>query len=138
MSRENVEIVRRLYDEWGEGRFDTALHLFDPDVEYTRSGTEYGLTALGLTGEWRGLEAMTRAALEWIQTFDRLRVQAERFIEAGDSVVVFTRHSGNAKESGLPIEAQFADVLTLRDGLVVRLDQYRDREEALEAVGLRE
>jgi ketosteroid isomerase-like protein len=137
MSRENVEVVRRLYDEWGEGRFGTALHLFDPGVEYTRSGIGEG-SALGLTGEWRGLEAMTRAALEWIQTFDRLRVQAERFIEAGDSVVIFTRHRGNAKESGLPIEAEFADVLTLRDGLVVRLDQYRDRDEALEAVGLRE
>ena len=137
MSRENVEIVRRIYAESAEGRFLTCLHLFHPEVEYARSGVGEG-SALGLAGKWSGREAMVRAAWEWVQTFDLLRVQAERFFEAGDSVVVFTRHTGKAKVSGLPIDAEFADVLTLREGLVVRMNQYRERADALEAVGLAE
>jgi ketosteroid isomerase-like protein len=135
MSQHDVEIVREIYDEWAEGRFSAHLHLFDPDVEYTRSSADEGNV---LVGEWHGFEAMTKASIEWVETFDFLRIEAERFTDAGDSVLVFTRHTGQAKGSGLPTEGEFADVWTLRDGRVVRLDQYRERTTALEALGLRE
>jgi ketosteroid isomerase-like protein len=138
MSQENVEIVQAIYAEAAEGRFGTSLHLFHPDVEYSRSASGGGSTVVGLSGTARGVEAMVKAGLEWLETFDRLRVQAERFIEVGDSVVVFVRHTGNAKASGLPIEGEFADVLTLREGRVIRFAQYRDRADALEAAGLSE
>jgi ketosteroid isomerase-like protein len=137
MSQENVEVVRRIYAETAEGRLTTCLHLFHPEVEYSRQGLAEG-GGVGLDGTWHGREAMVRAAWEWVQTFELLRVQAERFIDAGDAVVVFTRQSGKAKASGFPFEADFADVMHLRDGLVVRMTQYRTREAALEAVGLRE
>ena len=136
MSQENVEIVQAMYAEAAEGRFGTSLHLFHPDVEYSRSVS--GASATGLSGTWHGVEAMVKAGMEWLQTFDRLHVEAERFIDAGDSVVVLVRHKGQGKASGIPIEGEFADVLTLKDGLVVRFAQYRDRTEALEAVGLSE
>ena len=136
MERGNVEVVRAIYDEAAEGRLATCLHLFHPEVEYTRAPSGEG--DMGLSGTWRGIEAMVRAAMEWAQTFDVLRVEAERFIEVGDSVVVFTRHRGTAKMSGVPIDAEIADVLTLRDGLIVRAAQFRTRSEALEAVGLTE
>jgi ketosteroid isomerase-like protein len=135
MSQENVEIVRQMYDEWAEGRLGAGLHLFHPDVVYTRQGGGMGI---GMTLECRGVGELVRASGEWIETFEFLRVRAERFIDCGDAVLVFTRHSGNAKVSGLPIEAECGDVLTFRDGLVVRFDQYRTRSGALEAVGLRE
>ncbi|MGI8460564.1 MAG: nuclear transport factor 2 family protein [Solirubrobacterales bacterium] len=138
MSQENLEIVQAIYAETAEGRFGTSLHLFHPDVEYSRSASGEGGTAVDMSTTARGLEAMVMATFDWIQTFDRLRVQAERFIEAGDSIVVFVRHTGNAKASGLPIEAEFADVMTLREGRVIRFDQYRDRAEALKAAGLSE
>ena len=133
MSQQNVELVREIYTEAAEGRLTTCLHLFHPDVEYNRVGS-----GVGLAGTWRGVEAMVQKASEWALTFERLRVQAERFIEAGDAVVVFTRQAGKAKASGVSIDGEFADVMTLREGRVVRFDQYQDREEALEAVGLRE
>ena len=133
MSQKNVEIVREIYKEAAEGRLTSCLHLFHPDVEYRRVGS-----GVGLPGTWRGVEAMVRAASEWVLTFELLRVEAERFIEAGDAVVVFTRQTGKAKASGVPVDGEFADVMTLREGRVVRFDQYEDREEALEAVGLRE
>ena len=133
MSRENVEIVREICREAAEGRLTSCLHLFHPDVEYSRFGR-----GVGLAGTWRGVEAMVRAASEWALTFDLLRVQAERFIEAGDAVVVFTRQTGNSKASGVPVDGAFTDVMTLREGRVVRFDQYLDRAAALRAVGLPE
>jgi ketosteroid isomerase-like protein len=134
MSRENVEVARALYNEFSEGRFWTSKHLIDPDVEYERKRK----TADMMTGEWRGLEAMGAALLEWLEAVEDLRIEAERYIDTGgDSVVVFTRHRALTK-AGVPIDEEFADVLTVREGRIVRLHTYRHRSEALEAVGLRE
>ena len=138
MSQENLDVVQAIYTEAAEGRFGTTLNSFHPDVEYSRSASGGGTGVVGMSETARGVKAMGKAALEWLQTFDQLRVQAERFIEVGDSVVVFVRHTGNAKASGLPMEGEFADVMTLRQGRVIRFEQYRDRAEALEAAGLSE
>ncbi len=79
-----------------------------------------------------------KAAFEWIQTFDQLRVHAERFIKSRRLRSGFVRHTGNAKASGLTIEEEFADVMTLREGRIIRFEQYRDRDDALDAAGVSE
>jgi ketosteroid isomerase-like protein len=107
MSQENVEIARALYDEFAEGKLWTREYLFDPDVEYERRSK----TADLMTGTWRGLEAMGAALLDWLEAAEDLRIEAERYIDTeSDSVVVFTRHRGVAKTSGVPIDEEFADV----------------------------
>ena len=134
MSQENVEVARALYSEFSEGRFGTSEHLFDPDVEYERKRKSADV----MSGKWRGLEAMGAAVREWLEAVEDLRIEAERYIDTGgDSVVVFTRHRA-LTNSGVPIDEEFADVLTVREGRIVRLHTYRHRSEALEAVGLRE
>jgi ketosteroid isomerase-like protein len=46
------------------------------------------------------------------------------------------RMKATGVSSGVAVERQDAMVLTVRDGKVVRLDYYNNRDEALEAVGL--
>src|SRR5690242_6181544 len=53
-SQENVEIVRRVYEQWARGDF-SGTDFLDPDVVYSRIGTE----TPGLERVWRGLEAMS-------------------------------------------------------------------------------
>jgi ketosteroid isomerase-like protein len=43
-----------------------------------------------------------------------------------------------AQASGVPLTEAFAIVSTLKDGMVIRHQEYFDHVEALEAVGLRE
>jgi ketosteroid isomerase-like protein len=58
----------------------------------------------------------------------------EEFVDLGDSVVVTVRLRGRGRGSGVEIDALFYDVYTLRDGKIVRMDQFTERSEALEAV----
>jgi ketosteroid isomerase-like protein len=51
----------------------------------------------------------------------------------GDQVYAVISLVGTAKTGGAPIEAQFFDVFTLRNGRIVRLEEYTDRDKALEA-----
>lgn len=76
------------------------------------------------------LVAMLRDAwAEW-------RFEPERFIEAGDQVVVFVRVVAEGSASEVPIELPDAHVVTIRDRRLTSTCVYRDREEALDAVGL--
>lgn len=45
------------------------------------------------------------------------------------------RLQGRGRGSGAEIDARFYDVYTLRDGRIVRMDQFTKHSEALEAVG---
>jgi hypothetical protein len=53
-------------------------------------------------------------------------------------VLVFVRLRGCARASGVPIDAPFAHVISFRGKLIERWHAFADRDEALEAVGLRE
>ena len=68
----------------------------------------------------------------------RVAVRAERFLDAGDQVVVFARIVGRGKASGAPFELETTPVWTIRAGRAMSVHAYRDRSQALEAAGLRE
>jgi ketosteroid isomerase-like protein len=52
-------------------------------------------------------------------------------------VVSLILQRGKGRSSGLAMEMKTAQVATLRDGKVTRIDNYENRAEALEAAGLR-
>jgi ketosteroid isomerase-like protein len=56
----------------------------------------------------------------------------------GDQVVVFFRLVGTARTSGAPVDERVTSVFHLRAGRLQRMVVYRDRDEALEAAGLRQ
>jgi hypothetical protein len=85
---------------------------------------------------------LPRVGPEWERLIDEIWIdwgfEAERFFDAGDQVAVFVRTSGTAKQSGAPVEIAVVHVLTLNDGRVTRTQVFLNRQEALEAAGLRE
>jgi ketosteroid isomerase-like protein len=108
---------------------------FAPDIEFERIGAE----GAGGAGSWHGLEAMLGTFFDYAPAFDNLRIDPERFTDLGDGrVLVLSRHGAVGATSGLPYEKDIADLLTLRDGQIVRWRSYWRRQEALEAVGLSE
>jgi len=66
------------------------------------------------------------------------RFEPERFIDAGDRVVVSMRVVARGRASGAPIERTSTQVVAVRDGRMTLTRVYRDRSEALKAVGLAE
>ena len=70
------------------------------------------------------------------EAWEELRLEAEEFIDAGDSVVVLLHEFRRGKGSGVEMETDTAVVYEVHNGRVVRLQGYMDRAEALEAAGL--
>jgi ketosteroid isomerase-like protein len=121
MSRENVEIVQRAIDALNRRDLDAAFRYLDPEIEMDRS-------------RFRGLEAGVyreepAARGFWITPLE--------FIEAGDHVIV-PNSTLLCGRGGIEGVARSAPVVTVRSGRIVAWTLYREKAEALEAVGLRE
>jgi ketosteroid isomerase-like protein len=132
MSEENVERLRRSYEAFNvTGELD--LDLWATDIEYIQ-------TAYVGAGEtvFRGREAVVQAVGELTDAFEGLRVEPERFFDLGDRVLAFVRLRGRSRRSGVPVDASFAHVATFRRSEITHWRAYAHREEALEAVGLRD
>lgn len=58
-------------------------------------------------------------------------------LEAGSRVVIFFRDRGIGRSSGVETEISYASVWDFREGNVVRMKNFLDRDEALRYGGLR-
>jgi ketosteroid isomerase-like protein len=132
MSQENVEGVRRGYDAWNRGDLETFLQMFDPDVELQLP--EGGLNV----GVRRGRQAIKELLQGFLEVWDDLRAEPERFFESGDQIIAFVRVHGRGKGSGVEVETRPAHLATVRSSKVVRLVIYPERARALETLGLSE
>jgi ketosteroid isomerase-like protein len=127
MSQENVEIVRRA---WQAPDVESLFRLYDPEIVWE---SHFG----PISGAYHGHEGVRQFFREWMEPLESFHVQAESFIDAGDSVVVATRVSARGK-SGAEGEMPQAMVYKLRNERVIRVDIFETESEALAAVGLSE
>ena len=130
MSQENVEIVRRLYDAFNQGNVALALEPADPDVEWIPPEED-------LSGPVRGRENIQQFIEEQLETY-KFELYPEEFFEKEDQVLAFIHVKGRGNISGAEFDIRIAHIWTVRDGRLVRGQAYAKRDEALEAVGLKE
>jgi ketosteroid isomerase-like protein len=133
MSKENVELVRKLLRVYNERSFDENVDLIDPQIVWDLSRVE-----LPDGSSYTGPLELSGFVETWQEGFDSEHVEAEDIRDAGDQVVVLVRHRGRGRLSRIEVDQTFAMVWTLRDGRAVRMVLYPTRAEALEAVGLAE
>jgi ketosteroid isomerase-like protein len=139
MSEENVEIVRRVFEE-----FQAGMERGDPgalfDSEAVADDYEWIVDApLDGRSVWRGREGFVEFVRTWTEEFEDWSIQVERWIDAGDDrVVALTHQSATGKASGAPVELNLGQVYELQDGRIARVRNYLGHAEALEAAGLSE
>jgi ketosteroid isomerase-like protein len=129
MSEENVEVVRSISAHWARGDY-ASVDWADPDIELVGAD---GTVA-------RGINELGKTWAEFLEAWDDFATVAEEIVDAGDDrVLVWVRFRGRGRGSGTPV-ADFsgAQVFTLREGKVVRLELFTNRAKALEAAGLSE
>ena len=138
MSEENVEIVRRLYAE-GDLLKATTEQIDRVFRELLDEQFELHLPPDYPEGEmvFRRREGFDQYIAMLGETWDEWHFEPQRFLDAGDRVVVFARIVGKGGTSKVPVELEIAHVWTIHAGRATSLQAYRDRSEALEAAGLR-
>jgi len=126
MSDENVETVRSSLDAIDRGDAETALSFFSEDVVFEPlvAGPYYGHA--GVVAQW----------MAFFEEFDDYWFEADELIDAGEEVVLYWRHGGIGKASGIRVENEGGSVFTFKDGKISRVRVYADRAESLKVAGL--
>jgi ketosteroid isomerase-like protein len=124
MSQENVEIVRGFL----VAHLDELLAYVDPDIVWNPVEESSA----------QGPEAVRASTERWKGEWDDYELIPEEFVDMGDRVVATVRFRARGRGSGIDVAARLYDVFTLRDGKIVRMDQFADQYEALEAARLRD
>ena len=92
----------------------------------------------GVIGErFEGEEGARRFYDDWFATFATMHVAVEEALEADERLVILHKLIGTGRESGAPVELLGAAIYSFRDHKISRAEFYYDRDEALEAAGLR-
>jgi ketosteroid isomerase-like protein len=133
MSRENLEVVRRIYAEWETGNFQAALPLLDQHVTFETWLPGSGVVVV------QGLDELASFMRDWFDQWRDYRVTGKELRAVGtDHVFVSGRQAATGRHSGVDVDSPAFGVWTFRAGKVVRLLIHSDRDAALEAAGLSE
>ena len=135
MSEENVEldrqnrdleVLRDVYSHWERGDF-TYSEVFAEDYVWK------AVDAIE-SGEYAGFGEVSPAWRTWLQAWDGFSIEAEEMIAGSDGrYVVMQLFRGKGKASGLESEERSACVVTMRDGLIARMEGFWDRDAAFQA-----
>ncbi len=130
MSLKHADAIRAIYERWAEGDFRAGAELYDPQVVFIQR------PEFPDSGTYIGPDEVARYMRGFLEAWTKVTIAAEEIIEAGDSVVVRVIQRGLGSVSGTETELRYFHVWTFRGDRVVRWENFRERREALAAVGL--
>jgi ketosteroid isomerase-like protein len=133
MSQENVELVREATDAVNRLDMDALVALLAPDVVWEENPELPGLREV-----YRGRAEVRAWAEEVFEVVEDPHSEFEQITELSDDRV-FTENlvTGRGKGSGVPVELRYWSVLWVAGGKIARRQVFWNRDEALEAAGLR-
>jgi ketosteroid isomerase-like protein len=131
MSPENVELVRRLYED---GALDRHYHLlraaFDPEVVYVNPPDAVD------AGTRRGVADVVTALENLGRSFATTEHELHEVFDAGDAVVARVTFHARGRDSGALLAQEEAHTWTFRGARIISFEWGRDLPAALAAVGL--
>jgi ketosteroid isomerase-like protein len=132
MSQENVEIVRRGADSFNRRDMTAILADLDQDAEWVEDQRYPGAET------FRGPSGVERSIRKWWDAWGEIEMALDETIDLGHRVVLAGRVRARGHDSEVTVEAPFGGVYEFRAGKVFRVRILGSRDQALEAVGLRE
>ena len=130
---DNVKLVEAAYEGFARGDIQPLVDIMDETIEWHEA--EHFPYWRG--GPFVGPQAVLEDVMGRLpQDFDGFRVDVQRIVGCGDTVLSEVRYRATVKSNGKPLDAQGAHVWDFRDGKVVRFQQYADTWHVAEVTGL--
>lgn len=120
------------FERWNRGDRDPRTEDIHPDFELVSSLTE-------LSGKpYRGLDGFRQWVRDMDSAFEQWQIRADDIRAAGDSLLVLGGFQVRGRGSGVKLDQPVAWIYEFEQGKVRHMHVYRDRAEALRAIGLTE
>ncbi|WP_448613686.1 nuclear transport factor 2 family protein [Modestobacter sp. URMC 112] len=131
---DNATIVRDAYEAFARGDVPAVLAVFDEQIEWNEAEGNPWHPGHPFIGPQQVVDGVfARIA----QSYEGFTIQVDRLLTDGDTVVVLGRYRATrSRSTGRPLDAQVAHVWDLRDGKVVRFQQYVDTRQLARVLGI--
>ena len=126
VAQEDLELVRLAHRHLNDGDVEGLIALCDADFELDMSARTLN------PATYRGHDGIRRFYGEVSEVWEEFRWEPQRFVEAGDRVVVLLHSHGRGRGSGLEMSRDVAMVWTVRDGRAASVRFYADQAAALD------
>lgn len=132
MSAENVEAFRQAVEAYNRRDLDTFMELFDSEVE------THPLTVAMFGQEetvYRGHEGIRQFIRDVHEVLSEMQIELVEIRDLGERIVASGRVRGRGRASGAEIESPISWLVQFKSGKVIRMRDFLDFREALEAAG---
>jgi uncharacterized protein len=122
MSQENVKIVEKAYTDFKTGNIDALLANLAEDVQWELPE----IKNVPFGGKRAGRQQVGQFFATVAENQEPLQFEPREFIAERDKVVALGNYKWRVKGTGKTFECAFAHVFTIRDGKVVRFQEFTD------------
>jgi ketosteroid isomerase-like protein len=126
---QNIEIVKQVYEAFAKRDINAILNLLSPDVEWGEPSNPFNPAA--------GTRHGHKGFLEWLevgrQSEEIVVLEPKKFLTDNDTVAVVGYTKCIAKPTGKSYETDFVHLVTLKDGKIIRFQEFFDTYAAVEA-----
>jgi hypothetical protein len=160
VSKENIAVVRRLHEAFGEIGMqpirdaltqnpdvadatdavrklgEVIVDSVDPEVELELMASDFSLPDMPTGSVFRGLEGWAAFWRGWLEPWEEFDFEYGNIVDGGDDVVLDIAIAARGRGSGAPTRIAQSQVWTVHDRKVVRVRVFDTRAEALVAAGL--
>jgi ketosteroid isomerase-like protein len=127
-----TEALRKAYAAFNRNDIAATVEALDPQIEWTEPAEFPG------GGTYHGHEGvkayLSQSRADWAEGSS----EPERFIVAGDKIVVLVHARVRLKDSTEWHEIRLADVFTFHNGKAIHMRAFADRQQALEWAGVKD
>ena len=131
MSEENVDRFVKLIEAFNRSDIPGALRFMDPEIRFTHR-------LAGLQGDYTGLDGIRGFFADFAEHFESWQIHCPDVRDLGDRVLALGIVHATGKGSRAETELPFTVLARYRDGRITRFTDFGDKDQALEAAGLRE
>lgn len=128
---DEAEALRAAYAALNRNDIPGFVAVFDPQIERIEPAD------FPQGGTYHGLEAVKAHVSKGRGTWAEGRCEPERFIVAGDRIIVLVRVRVRLKHEMEWREGRIADVYTFRNGRAIQFRTFADERQALEWAGVK-
>jgi ketosteroid isomerase-like protein len=132
MSQHPVDTLRSFYEAASRDDVDALSELVAPDVELIPPNRSPDSAPV------KGMQEVQAWWADQRETVGNLSIEVEKLIEVEEFILALIRLRIRPHGADADFELRIAHLWTLRDGELIRCEIFPERDEALEAAGLRE
>jgi SnoaL-like domain len=134
-----ARIVRQGSEAANRRDFKSLFLFFDTGIEFHPAPSLVGgFVPPDQIGVVKGRPGYTRMWQGLLEAWEDIRLEPDEVVDYGDRLLIAGRIKGHGSHSGIALDIPLFQVLFLRRGLLVQQKDFGDRDQALEAAGLRE